>query len=231
MQDKEFAALAFFGLVVLVLLIKSNQWGKDQEEDRQRRIRENERTSAEFWARAEVRRKAERERADVLTDWEKDWDQSVRPSWVRLTLSQRRAAIKYPEEAYAEIDRGIDANALYQRHWDEFNKKPRCYLCGRVMHLRDILNSEHHAHLDHIVPLSKGGTHTWENVALTHGACNQKKGIKATKKRAGHQASPPASSSSMGDEAIRKRPRIRKNRLGQTGGVESSSRGKNGSFN
>lgn len=230
MQDRDLAVLALLGIVVFVFLIKSNQWGKEQEQDRQRRILENERTSAEFWARAEVRRKAERERADVLADWERDWAQPVRPSWAHLTLTQRRAAIRYPEEAYAEIDRGIDANALYQRHWDEFNKKPRCYLCGRVMHLRDILNSEQHAHLDHIVPLSKGGTHTWANVALTHGACNQKKGVKTTKKRVGHQASPPASRSPMGDEAIRKRPRIRKNRLGQTWGVENSNRGENGSF-
>lgn len=26
--------------------------------------------------------------------------------------------------------------------------------------------------LDHIIPLSKGGTHTWDNVQLAHMSCN-----------------------------------------------------------
>lgn len=32
------------------------------------------------------------------------------------------------------------------------------------------------ATLDHIVPLSKGGTHTWDNVAPSHLLCNADKG-------------------------------------------------------
>lgn len=31
------------------------------------------------------------------------------------------------------------------------------------------------ATVDHVVPLSKGGRHTWENVQLTHGCCNAAK--------------------------------------------------------
>jgi 5-methylcytosine-specific restriction endonuclease McrA len=230
METKDLAALLLWGAIGIVFVIKTNQWGKEQEADRQQRMRDFERTSAKFRERAETRRKSQQEIEDVLADWNVDWAKDTRPSWAHLTLAQRRAAIKYPEEAYAEIDRGIDANALYQRNWEEFNRKPRCYLCGRVMHLRDILNSEQHAHLDHIVPLSKGGTHTWANVALTHGLCNQKKGTKATKMRVGHRASLPASRTSKDDEAIRKRPRIRKNRLGQTWGIEKSTRNMNGFF-
>lgn len=32
------------------------------------------------------------------------------------------------------------------------------------------------ATLEHIIPLSKGGTHTWDNVAPSHLLCNEKKG-------------------------------------------------------
>jgi len=32
------------------------------------------------------------------------------------------------------------------------------------------------ATVDHLVPLSMGGTHTWDNVAPAHAACNFKKG-------------------------------------------------------
>ncbi len=35
-----------------------------------------------------------------------------------------------------------------------------------------------HASMDHIHPLSKGGTHTWDNVQLVHLRCNLRKGAK-----------------------------------------------------
>jgi len=31
------------------------------------------------------------------------------------------------------------------------------------------------SHLDHVIPLSKGGTHTWGNVQTSHARCNLKK--------------------------------------------------------
>ncbi len=34
------------------------------------------------------------------------------------------------------------------------------------------------AHVDHIVPLALGGTHTWNNVQLLCRACNGAKGIR-----------------------------------------------------
>jgi 5-methylcytosine-specific restriction endonuclease McrA len=33
-----------------------------------------------------------------------------------------------------------------------------------------------HASMDHVHPLSKGGTHTWDNIQLTHLVCNLRKG-------------------------------------------------------
>ena len=35
------------------------------------------------------------------------------------------------------------------------------------------------ASLDHIVPLSKGGSHTYDNVQLAHAGCNSRKGNRA----------------------------------------------------
>lgn len=53
-----------------------------------------------------------------------------------------------------------------------------CQICGKPVDDSDIENG--HARsmyptLDHIIPLSKGGTHTWNNVQLAHLGCNSSK--------------------------------------------------------
>lgn len=46
-----------------------------------------------------------------------------------------------------------------------------CGLCGTWV-------QPGHASMDHIHPLSLGGTHTWENIQLVHLTCNLRKGAK-----------------------------------------------------
>jgi 5-methylcytosine-specific restriction endonuclease McrA len=46
-----------------------------------------------------------------------------------------------------------------------------CYLCGYACDPNDW-------HLDHVVPHTDGGSHTYDNVAVTHPACNRAKGGK-----------------------------------------------------
>jgi hypothetical protein len=54
-----------------------------------------------------------------------------------------------------------------------------CYLCGDEI---DVSIDDHHdpmyLNIDHIVPISRGGRHTWDNVAPTHKRCNESKGAK-----------------------------------------------------
>jgi len=47
----------------------------------------------------------------------------------------------------------------------------RCYLCGEVVLIND-------RHVDHIVPLSKGGRHVASNLAVACAACNLRKSAK-----------------------------------------------------
>lgn len=47
-----------------------------------------------------------------------------------------------------------------------------CHLCGKT-HLED-----HEIHLDHVIPLSKGGTHTADNVKVACAPCNLRKGAR-----------------------------------------------------
>jgi 5-methylcytosine-specific restriction endonuclease McrA len=46
-----------------------------------------------------------------------------------------------------------------------------CTLCGGFVPFAEM-------ELDHVVPLSQGGTHTWNNVQTAHARCNRSKGAK-----------------------------------------------------
>jgi 5-methylcytosine-specific restriction endonuclease McrA len=52
-----------------------------------------------------------------------------------------------------------------------------CHICGK-----DVDPSRFH--VDHIVPLSRGGRHTYANVALAHPRCNYRKGARLLKEMA-----------------------------------------------
>ena len=43
-----------------------------------------------------------------------------------------------------------------------------CYLCGEVIPLGQ-------RHVDHVVPITKGGAHSVENLRITHSSCNFRK--------------------------------------------------------
>ena len=48
----------------------------------------------------------------------------------------------------------------------------RCHICGKKV-------SKKSWHLDHLIPLIKGGEHSYRNVAVSCPKCNMSKGIKA----------------------------------------------------
>lgn len=88
----------------------------------------------------------------------------------------------------------IDRQALFQRD------KWTCQLCGgrapkRLIGTRDPFAPT----IDHIIPLSKGGPHTWDNVQCAHARCNMSK--RATLKgqlRIPLGSAPPTSNSAAG---------------------------------
>jgi 5-methylcytosine-specific restriction endonuclease McrA len=45
----------------------------------------------------------------------------------------------------------------------------QCQYCGRRPHQRDL-------NIDHVIPRSRGGADTWENLVISCRACNLKKG-------------------------------------------------------
>ena len=59
-----------------------------------------------------------------------------------------------------------------------------CALCGKPCDLYDyditetgvMIAGENYPSIDHIIPISKGGSHQWDNVQLAHRSCNRIKG-------------------------------------------------------
>lgn len=70
-----------------------------------------------------------------------------------------------------------------------------CHICGKPVDFTDckrdgrwFIFGANYPTIDHVIPLSKGGTHTWNNVRLAHMHCNcaVKREIKLEEETDGH---------------------------------------------
>ena len=53
-----------------------------------------------------------------------------------------------------------------------------CYLCGKQCDWSDVTDGnagDNYPSIDHVIPIAKGGTHTWKNIRLAHRRCNWEK--------------------------------------------------------
>jgi 5-methylcytosine-specific restriction endonuclease McrA len=57
----------------------------------------------------------------------------------------------------------IDRNEIFNRDGG------KCHICGKRV-------APESFHLDHLIPLSRGGSHTRANIALAHPVCNRRRG-------------------------------------------------------
>lgn len=58
--------------------------------------------------------------------------------------------------------------------WEVFKRDSwTCYICKRKV--RNISNHPRMATLDHVIPISKGGSHTYSNIKTCCAECNCKK--------------------------------------------------------
>ena len=108
----------------------------------------------------------------------------VRTDRYRLTYAAYRERRNEASRRYRRTEHGREAIAKFHAFrrgamrgetisrrsvWERDDGK--CKLCGRPVELKNM-------HLDHIVPIVRGGEHTYANVQTTHRVCNQSKGAK-----------------------------------------------------
>ena len=79
----------------------------------------------------------------------------------------------------ALVDKNINLERLYDRD------NGICCICGGKCDWNDhqyrgryFIVGKNYPSIDHIIPLSKGGEHSWSNVQLAHFSCNSAKGAK-----------------------------------------------------
>lgn len=70
-----------------------------------------------------------------------------------------------------EVHEDISLERLIKRD------KSICYLCGDKVDVSKDTNDNYYPCIEHLTPIIKGGTHTWDNVKLAHRICNNHKGI------------------------------------------------------
>ena len=86
-----------------------------------------------------------------------------------------------------EVDEDITLPKLYKKH------NGICAICGEECNYNDYIKTEDghyivgnmYPSIDHIIPLAKSGTHTWDNVQLAHRLCNSYKSDRFIEEREG----------------------------------------------
>lgn len=90
-----------------------------------------------------------------------------------MARQSRKKPIKYysaKRRAIYEAGDDIDHFTLFEmRGWI-------CYVCEEKIDRRLRFPNFMAATVEHIIPLCLGGTHTWDNVSVSHGRCNFSRG-------------------------------------------------------
>ena len=85
-------------------------------------------------------------------------------------LNYARKQKRIPKEQI--VDKNITLEALYKRD------SGVCYLCGKPCDWNDKNETtvgSTYPSIDHVIPISRGGLHAWNNVRLAHFECNWRK--------------------------------------------------------
>lgn len=142
------------------------------------------RALARVFATSEDRARYQREwyerHANDVKQRAREWRQANPERYSASTMARRRVhpeqhaqlAAKYRARKRANTVERVDYAAVIER--DERT----CHICGDAV---DLSLPKYHPmskSFDHVIPLSKGGSHSMVNVKLAHFGCNSRKGAR-----------------------------------------------------
>lgn len=143
----------------------------------------------EAWAKAYIREKSQG-RFEYVSGY-KNMDSDVIVRYTSTGQLMTRAMVSFRctlktnkiKRRAREKSSIIDKDITLQKVFEIDNGI--CYLCGKPCNKDDIQQIEGcwvagptYPSIEHVVPLARGGEHSWKNVRLAHMKCNLKKGIK-----------------------------------------------------
>lgn len=113
-------------------------------------------------------------RANIEAVRARDKERYERDKPKRLALAKEHAYKRRERISEGPRDPGINDTSLRARHGDY------CCYCGKTMSF-DIVEGHKfnpdRATVEHVIPLSRGGTHTWDNTVLCCWYCNVRRGV------------------------------------------------------
>lgn len=94
-----------------------------------------------------------------------------------LALASRgtRGKLRMSQGLQNQLDSAVRAKrrrSVYRMLAKQNDGEVPCFVCGRPVSFNE-------ATLEHVVPLSKGGTDDFENLSISHAHCNHRRGAKA----------------------------------------------------
>jgi 5-methylcytosine-specific restriction endonuclease McrA len=135
--------------------------------------------SVKTWYKKNQPRQLEKHREAYERDIEKirqrDKERYTRDKPKRLELASEASQVRRARKKKAVVDKGISKLSLRKKLGDY------CYYCGIEMDFSPAVKrvfKDEHATIEHLIPLSRGGNHTWENCVLACQACNKRKHAK-----------------------------------------------------
>ena len=132
--------------------------------------------------------------------WDKFWLEEYTPATVKTCIYCGAAFVNRPGQCCSDVCSKKRANQLHDKRLRNIYKRDRsislqklytlqngvCWICGEKCDFDDcsvdkngnFIVGKRYPSIDHIYPLSKGGSHSWDNVALAHHYCNTLKSDK-----------------------------------------------------
>lgn len=168
------------------------QWCKDKEREAERQERERDKAEQQQAEQQQAKERARRRREEIAREKERKKQERIhacpvcgtqtdRPIYCSnicqsKAMNKRKDVKRKGKIKAALVDKDITVQGLFKRDGG------RCYLCGMPCVLDDfvqrdgrIICGDWYPSIDHVIPLSKGGEHSWSNVRLAHRICNYRK--------------------------------------------------------